>query len=322
MPHDQADELRALALQAARTSGGAGPAPRFWAVSSGKGGVGTTTVAVNLATALGLAGHRVVLVDADVNRADVAEFCGLAAGPGIADLLAGRRGIHELLRRGPGGIQVVPGPWADRDLADAAGAGQQRLLNELTGLGAHAELVILDVGAGLNRVVRRFWQHAERIIAVTSTEPVPLMDTYAAIKVLLGEGSEALVHGLVNLAPDPETAAQVFDRLARACRRFLGVHLLTAPWLPRDPSFASAARAGVPLVLDSAGSPTARAIETLAEQLWHHEHRPSTPSPASQEPASQALLVPPHPHWGAARESVAKETAQATRELSRSGRSG
>ncbi len=110
---DQAAELRNLVSQASRdTHTPCGPRPRLVVFSGGKGGVGVTTLAINVAISLVDQGLRVVLVDADLYRADVATLCQLPERGHVGDILSARRDIHEVLERGPGGILVVPGVWA------------------------------------------------------------------------------------------------------------------------------------------------------------------------------------------------------------------
>ena len=170
---DQAAELRKLVLAEARTAAGNFEhRPRLLVITGAKGGVGATTTAVNLAVALADHGARVVLVDADPNRAGVASLCGLDEQHGLADVLAARRDIHEVLVRGPAGIQVAPGVWApDSRVVRATGPmpidtgsgtvndlfserAAARLLRQLSGLGRHAEWAVLDVGQGPSVLLR------------------------------------------------------------------------------------------------------------------------------------------------------------------------
>ena len=108
----------------------AGPPPRLMVLVGGKGGVGVTTLAVNLSVGLAEQGARVVVVDADLYRSDVAVLCGIAERATVEDVLIARRDVHEVLQRGPAGIQIVPGLWAPGEAADCSDTAQERLLRQ------------------------------------------------------------------------------------------------------------------------------------------------------------------------------------------------
>ncbi|HVX59884.1 MAG TPA: AAA family ATPase [Pirellulales bacterium] len=264
---DQANRLRQLMLASGRDQsrrGGAAGSPRIIVAASGKGGVGTTTVAVNLAVALAADGRRTVLVDADLGRADASLLCRVDDAYTVADVLAGRRSVHETLVRGPAGVQVLPGAWATQRFADYEPAAQQRLLNELLGLGPHADYIVIDAGSALNRIVKRFWQAADQVLVVTSPEAASVTNAYAAVKLLAPGCDAAAVQAIVNLAPSAEVACEVGRRLARACRRFLGLHVADGCYLPLDPLVAAAGAAPAPFVLHHPAIPAARQLELLA----------------------------------------------------------
>ncbi len=246
---------------------GARNAPRKLVVSAGKGGVGTTTIAVNLAVALARNGWRTILCDADLSGADATWLCGIDASHSIADVLAGRRTVHEVLRPGPDGIQIVPGVWSPTAVPDCSPSAQERLLRELAQLGRHAEWIVIDAGSGLNHVVRRFWQAADRLLLVTTSEAVSIMDAYAAIKLFAAEEPRPTIHTLVNQSPNQEVAAAVHARVSKAASRFLGLTLQPAGSLAWDPAIALAAAAARPLNPGEANSAAAGAIRTLAESL-------------------------------------------------------
>src|SRR5688572_29555059 len=126
--HDQADELRQLVLRSAASALLPDvPAPPLVVVAGGKGGVGATTIAVNLTVAFARQGRRAVLVDADFNQPDATALCRVTDGATVSDVIAGRRTVHEALVRGPAGIQVLPGAWAQPALVDCSPAAQQRM---------------------------------------------------------------------------------------------------------------------------------------------------------------------------------------------------
>jgi flagellar biosynthesis protein FlhG len=278
--HDQAEELRALARRQAemeRTQAPAG-SPRLVTVASGKGGVGATTVALNLAVALGLEGRRVVLVDADFDRSDVAAMCSMRSRHTVSDVLSGKRGIHEVLELGPGGVQVVAGPAGHgAPQQECTPQAQQRLIDALRQLGPHADLVLLDVGTGLSRVVRRFWQVSDAILLVSSAEPLAIMDTYAAIKVLGSHSPTQALWAAINSADDEATAEACYQRLARAGERFLRVNIQYAGAVLASAAIAEAARNGRPLSLDTGAAESTglhRVSNFVAGQL-----SPSIPAP-------------------------------------------
>jgi len=264
---DQANELRQLVRRAALHAPVAEKPPQVIAVASGKGGVGTTTVAVQLAMALARDGRRTVLVDADLQKADAALLCGVEEPTAtVADVLSGRLNVHEALERGPAGILLLPGTWAGNNVVDCSPGAQERLVGQLKCLGAYADYVILDVGSGANRVAGHFWQAADCVLLVTTSDVVALMDAYAAVKLLCSSGAQPVLRSFVNRAGSTAVAADVHQRLSRACRRFLGLKISSAGHLGESACLQHAAGTSateaLPLEQD-----TARAIESLAQSL-------------------------------------------------------
>jgi flagellar biosynthesis protein FlhG len=285
---DQANDLRNLVLRTARGIGASdAPPPKLVVVTGGKGGVGTTTVAVNLAASLAGDGQRVVLVDADFAGPNVAEQCGLDDAYGAADVLAGRRTVHEVLLRGPMGIQVLPTHRGSVEPGDCSPQAQERLLTQLHGLGAHADYVLVDAGSGSSRVMRRFWEAADGVLLVVQSDSASVMDAYALVKLVCNENPPpAPIAAIVNGAE--AEAADVLERLNRACRRFLGFTITAAGHVPHDAGVAQASVAGKPLLLHSPQNPLVAAYERLAAEMTSLVVTPPAPhivfrrSPPSQ----------------------------------------
>jgi flagellar biosynthesis protein FlhG len=268
MNRDQADELRLLVRTNARHSPSSEAPVQLIAVTGGQRGVGTTTIALNLSVAFALEGQRTILVDADLDRGAVAGLCGLSERGSILDVLSSRRSIHEVLARGPAGIQVLPGVWAPHEANDCSATSQGRLISQLKRLGAHADVVVVDTGSGRSSFVRRFWQAADMPLVVTTPDPVAIMDCYATIKVLLAGDASIGIQIAVNRTTAAQQAADVQTRIAAACRRFLGVRATAAGQLPDERLVHEAARLCTPFVLSSPRSEAARAMEQLSETLW------------------------------------------------------
>jgi flagellar biosynthesis protein FlhG len=266
---DQAAELRNLVSQAARDSHGSyGPRPRLVVFSGGKGGVGVTTLAINVAICLVDQGLRVVLVDADLRRADVATLCHLPERGHVGDILSARRDIHEVLERGPGGILVVPGVWAPDHEIPFSHHAQHRLVRQIHSLGRHADVVLIDVGSASLEAVHHFWFGADDVALVTTPDSVSVMDCYATVKAALAGGATPdALRLIVNQVDDAAEAQDVHRRIDQSARRFLQRQISLLGSVVMDPQVVRAAGLTAPLVLSVPDCPAAQAIAAMATAL-------------------------------------------------------
>ncbi|MBI1902248.1 MAG: P-loop NTPase, partial [Planctomycetia bacterium] len=223
MIHDQAKELRQLVqLDQRHRPAPSASAPGIVAVIGGKGGVGASTLAVQLAAAVQAGGWQSLLVDADPTAAGATALCRLEPRHTLLDVLAGRRKWRETVLPGPGGIQVLPGPCADDRSQDCTEPSQARLIAELRSPDHRADVVLIDAGCGSTAGARRFWHAADLVVVATSPDIVALMDAYAAIKIATEGRASTPIVIVVNRAKNEDEAADVQGRLSRACQRFLG----------------------------------------------------------------------------------------------------
>ncbi len=235
--------------------------------ASGKGGVGTTTVAVNLAAALTRQGRRAVYVDVDPHGAGAANFCP-AEGPfTVADVLAARCAVRDVLPTGPAGIRFLPGSWGLSGGWDCCCAAQERLIAELRGLGDVAEVVLVDAGTGCGRTARRFWHAADLVLLVTTPELPAMMNAYASIKMLAAPRDHVPVQTVVNMASSQPVAEEAGARLGRAAMRLLGRRPPSSTGIVWAEEIAEASRRGEPFVLGWPRHPATRQISRLAARV-------------------------------------------------------
>lgn len=250
---------------------------RVVTIASGKGGVGKTNTAVNLCAALGLRGHRVVLLDADLGLANADVLCGLTPVRRLEEALPADRTtprtLRELLLDAPGGFRLVPGSSGVARMADLPPPERRRLLHGLADLRRDADVVVIDAAAGLATGVTAFMQAADLSLVVTTPEPTAIADAYALVKCVAGppdggaSGGGAAAALVVNQAKDAGEAGAVHARMDAVCRRFLGRELPLAGWIAHDPLVAQSVRARRPFVLAHPAGAATRGVEALAATL-------------------------------------------------------
>lgn len=264
---DQAAGLRALVnTGTARRAGEASPAlARVIAVASGKGGVGKTCLVTNLAIAMAQLGRRVVVYDADIGLANVDVVMGLQPRHRIDSVLRGERTLDEVLERGPAGVLVVPGSTGQ--LASLSAARRDRLAEDVTTLRERAHLVLVDTGAGVSRNVTDFLALASEILVVTTPEPTALADAYALIKVSTDAIAGRTIALVVNQAESAREAQLTASRLIETARTFLGLTVSRWWGVPCDPEMVRSVKRRTPLICAYPGSPAARAVRAIANEL-------------------------------------------------------
>jgi flagellar biosynthesis protein FlhG len=265
---DQATDLRRLA-DSRRPRRAASSARRAGLIvlGSGKGGVGTTTVAVNLAVALARVGRRIALIDADPTGGDVATLCGLEPRHTLTDVLAGRRTICETLQPGPGKIRVLAGRWESADAANVRLPTDPCLADELRDLGDEVDLCLIDVGNRPDRTTRLLCRCADLVLVVTTPQTASIVGAYALIRSLASTGQAPPIRCLVNRATTAWSAEEAQNRLARACRRMLGRKLQSAGHLPDDPRIGRSIDVGTRRPITTPSRQTNRTLKRLAKSL-------------------------------------------------------
>jgi flagellar biosynthesis protein FlhG len=234
------------------------------AVSGGKGGVGKTSVAVNLATAIGQSGREVLLLDGDLGLANVDVLLGLAPRYTLAHVLSGERCLSEVIVRAPCGLRVAPGASGVARLANLSPAEHAGLLQSFSTLGQRLDTLVIDTAAGIADGVLRFAQAAQHLVVVVRDEPASFTDAYALIKVLSREHGVRRFRVLANMTRDSHQGAAVFARLERVASRYLDVVLDYAGEVPDDPCVGRAVRLQRPVLEAFPDSPAARAFRSLA----------------------------------------------------------
>lgn len=231
---DQATHLRALVKEA-------GMSARVLAVTSGKGGVGKTSVAVNLAIACARLGQRVTLVDFDLGLANVDVMMGIQPVHNLSHVVMGKRRVREVTVVAEG-IRIVPGAAGLWELANLGESARDELIRSLQTLEQDADLLIIDTGAGISRTVVRAAAAADEVLLLSTPEPTSIMDAYATVKMISHEPGHGRIRVIVNMAEGREEAERVSRTLADVSRQFLSVPVDRLGYIPRDEHVSRAVR--------------------------------------------------------------------------------
>lgn len=274
---DQAQQDQAQGLRAARGDADVIPfrrrtksqtETRTLAVTSGKGGVGKTQMAANLAVCMARLGLSVVILDADLGLASLDLALGLRPEHDLRSVITGERTMQEILVEGPAGIQLMPACPGRYDMANLSPTERRRLTAAVEEVAAGYDVLLIDTGAGIGSNAVSFASSADEVLLVATPDPTSLRDAYAMAKVLHKRSGVDRIRFIANQVSSDVEGAELHDRLNQIVRRFLTLDLDYLGAVPRDEHVGLACTSGEPFVLQAPKAPASRATQALARRLF------------------------------------------------------
>lgn len=271
---DQAEKLRNVVKVRNQNNK---PNARVITITSGKGGVGKSNVAVNLAVQMQRLGKRVLVFDADFGLANIEVMFGAIPKYNLSDVIYRGKGIREIISEGPMGIGFVSGGTGIVGLNDLTQNQIQYLARTLGELDALADVIIIDTGAGISNHVIEFVMASTEVFLITTPEPSSLTDSYSLLKTLYKNPrfnrQDTKISVLANRVTSVEEGRNVYEKLNSVVTQFLVGEIHYAGMIPQDAALEKAVRQQKTVSLSAPSSKSAKAFEVMASNILYNEQK-------------------------------------------------
>lgn len=267
---DQANTLREMMDRVERFGGQTKPT-RVVSVTSGKGGVGKSSVVANLAIAAAKKGQKVLLLDGDFSLANLDILFDVKSGPTLYDVLYGNRALEDVIVNVADGVDIIPASSGVMEMANLDDDTKARLLSEMQKLEYYYDLLIIDTGAGINNDVAWLNSTANEIVVVATPEPTSITDAYALIKVLNQRHKLKDFKLLVNQAKNPSDALKVYQKITGVSDKFLNVSIDYVGYILWDSLASESIRQRRPLIEAYPNAKASKNYHDLANHFNKHQ---------------------------------------------------
>lgn len=269
---DQAEQLRNIIKV---NSQPARPLARVITVTSGKGGVGKSNTAINLAVQFRKMGQRVIILDADFGLANIEIMFGTVPKHNLSDLIYKGKNIRDIITWGPQEVGFISGGSGIAGLSNLSREYLTYIIKNLAELDALADIIIIDTGAGISDAVLEFLVASGEILLVTTPEPTSITDSYSLLKALgrhtrySAEASQIKV--LSNKVNSEEEGKSLFSKLEAVVSRYLKLPIHYLGSIPQDSQLAAAVMQQMPVSVQNPNAKSAKAYEKIAAELMNKE---------------------------------------------------
>lgn len=267
---DQAEQLRNIIKANSQL-----PLARVITVTSGKGGVGKSNTAINLAVQLQKLGQRVVILDADFGLANIEIMFGAIPRHNLSDLIYQGMQMKDIITQGPMDIGFISGGSGIAGMANLNRDSLDYIVMKLRELDEMADIVIVDTGAGISDAVLEFLVASGEVLLVTTPEPTSITDSYSLIKALARHpkysSETTTVKVVANRVRGEQEAEMLFHKLETVVDKYLKIPIEYLGMVPQDEQLARAVMQQMPVSIENPGAKSAMAYEQLAAKLMNRE---------------------------------------------------
>lgn len=264
---DQAEGLRNIIKMQAQPQ----QISRVITITSGKGGVGKTSLAVNVAIELQKRGKRVIILDADFGLANIEVMLGIRPTYNLSDLMFREKTMKDIIMPGPEGIGFISGGSGIKELASLTRDQVYYVMQSLSELDDMADVIIIDTGAGIASTVIEFAAASEEVLLVVTPEPTSITDAYALLKTLNRtqefQASRTVIKLVSNRVKNQREGREIFDKVSVVAEKFLNIKLEYMGAVLEDGNVSKAVMQQKPLVLTYPHTTATLSVSYLAAAL-------------------------------------------------------
>lgn len=240
---------------------------KILSVTSGKGGVGKTSLSVNIAASLGKEDLRVLLIDVDLGLSNVEIMLGVTPSYTLKDVIKNGRAIEEVIINGPYNIDFISGGNGFLELAELSEIEREEILIKIHKLEELYDIIIIDTGAGISKNVTAFLTISDEIIVVTNSEPTALTDAYSIIKVITEEKLKQKIGLIINRVKNKNEYQQASDILINTAKKFLGEEIKSLGFVYEDPNVRKTIYKKTPFVIYYPNSVASDCVKEIISNL-------------------------------------------------------
>ncbi len=237
------------------------------AISGGKGGVGKTTIAVNISVALARLGRRVMLLDGDLGLANVDVLLGVSATQNLADVITGECSIEDILLDGPAGIKIIPASSGTQSMTELSEKQLAGLISAFSELNGQLDVLIIDTASGISDNVINVVRAAQEVLIVVTDDPTSITGAYALIKLLNTEYGVMRFRVIANMVRTAREGHALYNKLVNVTERFLDVALIYMGAVPFDEPIRKSIQRQKAVIEAYPRSKSALALGGLAEKV-------------------------------------------------------
>ena len=268
---DQASDLRSMVEAQRKARNHGDPATRILAVTSGKGGVGKSTISVNLAIALSQMGARVLLFDADLGLANLNVLLGVIPKFNLYHVIKGQKSLKEIIVKVADNVDIIAGASGYSSLANMDENDREVLIEAFSDLSGY-DILLIDTGAGVGHNVTGFLLPADDIIVITTPEPTSITDAYGIIKSIVIEDPNKYIRLVVNRADSSAEGRKVAEKIINISSQFLNVQVESAGFIYNDENVAKSIRKQKPFYQLFPTTKASSCLKVVAQNLLNNEN--------------------------------------------------